>query len=97
MIFLEETPTGFTYIGSDNNYYCAISNDDCGVATEVYPMMLGPWEFSDPEIPFWSLSPLTGGLLTDVLTYYIMDMLLYLAIMGAFAAYCWIISWYFPR
>ena len=92
MIILEQTPIGFTFIGDDNNYYCSISNADCGAFDDTYPMMLGPWEFSDQEIPFWLISPLTGGLLTDVLTYYIMDILLYLAIMGAFAAYCWFIA-----
>ena len=53
MILLESTRTGYTYIGSDANYYCVIRNDDCGAPDEIYPMQLGPitpQEFD--EIPF---------------------------------------------
>ena len=53
MILLESTPVGFTYIGSDNNYYSVIHNHDCGAADEIYPLVLGPitkQEFD--EIPF---------------------------------------------
>ena len=53
MILLESTQSGFTYIGSDNNYYSVIHNHDTGAADEIYPLVLGPitpQEFD--EIPF---------------------------------------------
>ena len=53
MILLESSKSGYTYIGSDNNYYAAIRNDDCGAPDEIYPLVLGPitpQEFD--EIPF---------------------------------------------
>jgi len=51
MILLESSRTGYTYIGSDNNYYAAIYLPSDGIA--IYPMQLGPitpQEFD--EIPF---------------------------------------------
>ena len=42
MILLESNNSGYTYIGSDNNYYCAISNFDCGAPDDIFPMELGP-------------------------------------------------------
>ena len=53
MILLTSTPSGFDYIGSDNNYYTVIHNHDCGAADEIYPLVLGPitpQEFD--EVPF---------------------------------------------
>ena len=53
MILLESSKSGYTYIGSDNNYYAAVRNDDCGAPDEIYPLVLGPitpQEFD--EIPF---------------------------------------------
>ena len=53
MILLQSNVGGFTYIGSDNNYYCVVHNHDCGAADEIYPLVLGPitpQEFD--EIPF---------------------------------------------
>ena len=52
MIILEQTLVGFTFIGDDNNYYCTISNADSDAFDVTYPVMLGPWESYDPEIPF---------------------------------------------
>jgi len=54
MILLESNRTGYTYIGSDNNYYVAIRNDDCGAPDEIYPLVLGPSIFDADidECPF---------------------------------------------
>jgi hypothetical protein len=41
MVILESNRTGYTYIGSDNNYYCAIRNYS-GAPDDIYPMELGP-------------------------------------------------------
>lgn len=53
MILLESCASGYTYIGSDNNYYSVIHNHDCNAVDEIYPLVLGPitpQEFD--EIPF---------------------------------------------
>ena len=53
MILLESTPSGFTYIGSDHNYYAVIHNYDTGAADEIYPLVLGPITSEEfDEIPF---------------------------------------------
>ena len=53
MILLEYCASGYTYIGTDNNYYAVIHNHDCNAVDEIYPLVLGPMspqEFN--EIPF---------------------------------------------
>jgi len=55
MIILSTNSVGYTYIGNDDNYYCAIRNDDCGAPDDIYPLELGPvWDTSllDTDIPF---------------------------------------------
>ncbi len=42
MIILKSNRSGYTYIGSDNNYYCVIYNTDCGAPDDIYPVELGP-------------------------------------------------------
>lgn len=55
MIILEDTESGYTFIDeSTGDYFCAFINYDCNASTDVYPLVLGPYQdlVDFDEIPF---------------------------------------------
>ena len=55
MIILEDTESGYTFIDeSTGDYFCAFYNYDCNAPTDVYPLVLGPYQVlvDFDEIPF---------------------------------------------
>ena len=44
MNILEVNPFGYTFVDDRGDYFSVIDNSDCNAPSDVYPLMLGPFQ-----------------------------------------------------